>query len=212
MKNLVYKELGLSINKFFYLLPLLLGVLMFIPGWIFLLVFYYFFWISVPQIYGGYLQQGDYNFLAVLPIKRKDIVSSKIYALFILEGLHLVFAVVFGLIHIWIYGSWNFFFDLNLAFYGVGILLFGVFNLSFLPAYFKTAHFFGKPLIFATITTLIYGFVFEFGVAKFQFMRNIFEGQINVQVIAFIVTTILGVLLSLVALKISQKRMMELDL
>lgn len=212
MKNLVYKELGLSINKFFYLLPFILGALMFIPGWIFLLVFYYFFWITIPQIYGAYLAQGDYNFLAVLPIKRKDIATSKIYALFILEGLHLVFAIIFGIIHNLIYGSWNFFFDINLAFFGVGILLFGVFNISFLPAYFKTSHFFGKPLIIASITTLVYGFVFEFGVAKYQFMRDVFEGSITNQTIAFIVTTVLGIGLSILALRISQKRMMEIDL
>jgi len=212
MKNLIYKELNLSINKFFYILPVILGGLMFIPNWIFLLVFYYFFWISVPQIYGAYIQQGDYNFLSVLPIKRKDIVSSKAYALFIIEGLHLVLAIVFGLIHNWLYGSWNFFFDINIAFYGVGILLFGVFNISFLPAYFKTAHFFGKPLIYATIATIIYGFIFEFGVAKYQFMRDIFEGTLAIQTVAFVITTCLGVCLSMVALKISQKRMMEIDL
>ena len=212
MKNLIYKELNLSINKFFFLLPVILGGLLFIPNWIFLLVFYYFFWISIPQIYGAYIQHGDYNFLSVLPIKRKDIVSSKVYALFILELTHIVFAVIFGLIHNELYGSWNFFFDINLAFYGVSILLFGVFNITFLPAYFKTAHFFGKPLIYATIATIIFGFIFEFGIAKYQFMRDIFEGTLMVQTIVFIVATILGVLLSVVALKISQKRMMEIDL
>jgi hypothetical protein len=212
MKNLIYKELKLSINKFFFLLPVILGGLLFIPNWIFLLVFYYFFWISIPQIYGAYIQHGDYNFLSVLPIKRKDIVSSKVYALFILEFTHIVFAVIFGLIHNELYGSWNFFFDINIAFYGVSILLFGVFNITFLPAYFKTAHFFGKPLIYATIATIIFGFIFEFGIAKYQFMRDIFEGTLMVQTIVFIVATILGVLLSVVALKISQKRMMEIDL
>lgn len=212
MKNLIYKELSLSINKFFFLLPVILGGLLFIPNWIFLLVFYYFFWISVPQIYGAYIQHGDYNFLSVLPIKRKDIVSSKVYALFILEFTHIVFAVIFGLVHNQLYGSWNFFFDINLAFYGVSILLFGVFNITFLPAYFKTAHFFGKPLIYATIATIIFGFIFEFGIAKYQFMRDIFEGTLTVQTIVFIVAAILGVLLSVVALKISQKRMMEIDL
>ncbi|AUD62714.1 hypothetical protein BK010_03600 [Tenericutes bacterium MO-XQ] len=212
MKNLIYKELNLSINKFFFLLPVILGGLLFIPNWIFLLVFYYFFWISVPQIYGAYIQHGDYNFLSVLPIKRKDIVSSKVYALFILELTHIVFAVIFGLIHNGLYGSWNFFFDINLAFYGVSILLFGVFNITFLPAYFKTAHFFGKPLIYATIGTIIFGFIFEFGIAKYQFMRDIFEGTLMVQTIVFILAAVLGVLLSVVALKISQKRMMEIDL
>lgn len=212
MKNLIYKELSLSINKFFFLLPVILGGLLFIPNWIFLLVFYYFFWISVPQIYGAYIQHGDYNFLSVLPIKRKDIVSSKVYALFILEFTHIVFAVIFGLVHNQLYGSWNFFFDINLAFYGVSILLFGVFNITFLPAYFKTAHFFGKPLIYATIVTIIFGFIFEFGIAKYQFMRDIFEGTLMVQTIVFILAAVLGVLLSVVALKISQKRMMEIDL
>lgn len=212
MKNLIYKELGLSINKFFYLLPIALSALLFIPNWIFLLVFFYFFWITVPQIYGGYLQQGDYNLLSVLPIRRKDIATSKVYAIFILEGLHIVLAVIFGLVHLWIYGAWNFFFDINLAFFGIGILLFGVFNISFLPAYFKTAHFFGKPLIFASITTLIYGFVFEFGVARYQFMRDIFEGTIDVKIIVFTISVLLGVSLSFLALRSSQKRMMEIDL
>ena len=212
MKNLVYKELGLSINKFFYILPLFLSGLLFIPNWIFLLVFYYFFWITVPQVYGGYLQQGDYKLLSALPIKRKDIATSKVLSIFILEGLHIGLAVIFGLVHIWIYGSWNFFFDINLSFFGIGILLFGVFNISFLPAYFKTAHFFGKPLILASVTTLIYGFVFEFGVTKYQFMRDIFEGKISIQIIVFIVSALLGVFLSYLALKISQKRIVEIDL
>lgn len=212
MRNLVFKELRLSINKFFYLLPIVLGALMFIPNWIFLLVFYYFFWVSVPQIYGAYLQNGDYNFLSVLPIKRKDIVSSKVYALFTVEALHLVFAVIFGVVHNLLYGSWNFFFDLNLAFYGIGILLFGVFNLSFLPAYFKTAHFFGKPLIYATLTTIVVGFIFEFGVAKYQFMRDVFEGTLVVQSVVFVSAAVLGIILSIAALKISQKRMMVVDL
>jgi len=212
MKNLVYKEIGLSTNKFFYFLPFILGALFFIPNWIYLLVFYYFFWIAVPQIYGGYLQHGDYHLLSVLPIKKKDIATSKIFALFFIEALHLVFAIIFGLVHNWIYGSWNFFFDINLAFFGIGILLFGVFNISFLPAYFKTAHFFGKPLIFASITTLIYGFVFEFGIVKYQFMRDVFEGPVTSQLIAFFISALLGVTLSILALRISQKRIMAIDL
>ncbi|MCD4827116.1 MAG: ABC-2 transporter permease [Acholeplasmataceae bacterium] len=212
MKNLIYKELGLSINKFFYLLPIILGGLLFIPNWIFILVFFYFFWLSVPNIFGSYLQQGDYKLLSVLPIKRKDIATSKIYTMFMIEGLHLGIAVIFGFIHNWIYGSWNFFFDINLAFFGIGILLFGVFNISFFPGYFKTAHFYGKPLIFASITTLIYGFIIEFSVTKYQFVKDIFEGTIEMQAITFSITALLGVLLSYLALRISQKRMMEIDL
>lgn len=212
MKNLIYKELKLSIHRFFYILPLLLAALMFIPSWIYMLVFMYFFWISVPQIYGSYIAQGDYNFTSVLPIERKDIVTSKALAMFIVEGLHFGFAVIFGVIHNLIYGSFNIFFDINLAFFGVGFLLFGIFNIVFLPTYFRTAHFFGKPTIYATIATLLYGFVFEYGVIKYQFMRDIFEGSMNNQLIVFIVSVVFGVCLSLYAVKRAQHNFEKIDL
>jgi hypothetical protein len=212
MKNLIYKELTLSINKFFFFLPFVLAALMFIPNWIFTLVFMYFFWISVPQIFSAYLANADYQFSASLPVRRIDIVRSKSYALLILESLHIISAVIFGLIHNVIYGSWNFFFDINLAFFGVGMLMYAVFNIIFLPMYFKTAHFFGKATLYGTIATLIYGFIFEFGVAKYTFMRDIFEGNAVTQVIVFGITLGLTVILNFIAIKQSEKRFMRVDL
>ena len=212
MKHLVYKELKLSINRFFYVLPILLAALLLIPNWIFLLVFMYFFWISVPQIYSAYLAQNDYNFTALLPIQRKDIVTSKAYALFILEGIHILVAVVFAVIHVLLYGSGNLFMDLNLAFFGVAILLFGVFNVVFLPTYFRTAHYFGKPTIYGTIATLIYGFIFEFGAIKYQFMRNIFEGNLASQILPFVITVLLSVGLNIFAIKRSKINFEKIDL
>jgi len=212
MKNLIYKELTLSINKFFFFLPFVLAALMFIPNWIFMLVFMYFFWVSVPQIFSSYLANADYQFTSSLPVRRIDIVRSKSYALIILEGLHIISAVIFGLIHNVIYGSWNFFFDINLTFFGVGMLMYAVFNLIFLPMYFKTAHFFGKATLYGTIATLIYGFIFEFGVAKYAFMREIFEGNATTQLIIFGITLGLTVILNFIAIKQSEKRFMRVDL
>lgn len=214
MKHLLFKELQLSINKFFYFLPILLGVLMLIPGWIYVLVFMYFFWISIPQIYAAYNTNADYNFVTALPIRRKDIVAAKAYTIFILEALHVLFVVLFGLLHNVIYesGSWNFFFDINLAFFGVGILMFGLFNVVFLPLYFKTAHFFGKPTIYGVIVTLIYGFLVEFGVARYQFMRDIFEGSLVSQILPFMVMVILGIGLSVLAVKKAQSNFKHIDL
>jgi hypothetical protein len=212
MKNLIYKELTLSINKFFFIIPFVLAALMFIPNWIFTLVFMYFFWISVPQIFSSYLANADYQFSSSLPVRRKDIVLSKSYALMILEGLHIVSAVIFGIIHNAIYGSWNFFFDINLAFFGVGIQMYAVFNIIFLPMYFKTAHFFGKATLYGTIATLIYGFIFEFGVARYQFMRDLFEGNITTQIIVFCSTIGLAAILNFIAIKQSEKRFMRVDL
>ena len=212
MKNLIYKEFKLSISKFFIILPILLSALMFIPNWIFLLVFMYFFWISVPQIFSAYIANRDYNFTASLPIRRQDIVTSKAYSIFLLEAFHLVLGIIFGIAHNMIYGSWNLFMDINLSFFGIVILLFGVFNIVFLPAYFKTAHHFGKPAIYGTIATLIYGFIIEFSVAKWQFARDILEGSFLSQIIPFVVTAALGVTLSIVAVRKSKSNFMKIDL
>lgn len=157
MKNLVYKELTLSIHKFFYLLPVLLACLLMIPQWIYLIVFMYFFWISVPQIYSAYLAQQDYDFTTVLPVKKGDIALSKGYSLIILELIHIFLAVIVGVIHNLVYGSFNFFLDVSPAFFGYAFIMFALFNIIFLPLYFRTAYYFGKPLIYGIIAATIFG-------------------------------------------------------
>lgn len=161
MKNLIYKELSLSINKFFYILPILLAGLLMIPQWLFLLVFMYFFWISIPQIYSAYLAQQDYEFTTVLPVKKSDIAISKGLTMIILELYHIVLAVVFGVIHILLYGSFNIFLDISPAFFGYAFIMFGLFNIVFLPLYFKTAYYFGRPLIYAVVVACVFGLGLE---------------------------------------------------
>ena len=212
MKNLLYKELNLSIHKFYFILPIILGALMFIPYWIYSFVFMYFFWITIPQVFGSYNSNQDYNFIGALPVERKDIVNSKAMSIFILELLHVLFALVFGFIHNYVYELYNPFLDINLTFFGVGIGMFGVFNVIFLPLYFKSAHFFGKPLIYANIAILIYGFIFEFGAIRYQWVRDLLEGSFRSQILPFTLLTLMGVLLSLLAVKLSQMNFSKLDI
>lgn len=203
MRQLVYKELHLSINRFFFILPVLLGALMFIPNWIFSLVFMYFFWISMPQIFSGYIGQQDSSFTMMLPVSKKEIVLSKIYAIIILEATHLLIGAVFGIIHIWIYGSYNFFFDINVAFFGLIIIMFALFNLIFFPAFFKTGYYFGRPIIYGVIATLIFGFIMEFSIAKYQAVRDIFEGLLSTQFIVLIIGVVVALVMHVVTVKLA---------
>ena len=202
MKALLYKELKLSINKFFYILPFVLALLFFIPQWIFSLVFMYFFWISVSQIYSSYTAQRDYAFMAMLPVKKKDIVSSKVYAFFIVEGLHMGFGIIFAIANNLIYGSYNFFMDINLAFFGIAFVTFGIFNIIFLPLYFKTAYRFGKPVIYGTTATLLFAGFFEFASIKIPFIYNITEStEVITQLLVLISGLIISVSLNYIALR-----------
>lgn len=201
MRNLIYKELKITINKFFYILPLLLGLLMFIPGWIFTLVFMYFFWISISQIYSAYIAKGDHRFNEMLPVSKKEIVLSKIYTVYILEGLHFILGLIFGVFHNMIYGQWNFFFDINIAFFGHILLLFAIFNIVFLPMYFKTGYYFGKAVIYANIVVLIYAFIIEFSVTRYQAVMDILEGDISTQLIILGIGIIVSAILSYITIK-----------
>ncbi len=161
MKNLIYKELFLSVNKFFYILPILLAGLIMIPQWIYILVFMYFFWVSAPQIFSAYLAQQDYEFTTVLPVKKSDIAVSKGLTVIILELYHLILAVIAGIVHNLVYGSFNIFMNISPAFYGYVLIMFALFNLVYLPLYFKTAYYFGKPLIYGIIVATIFGIGLE---------------------------------------------------
>lgn len=201
MKNLVYKELHLSINKFFYVLPIVLALLMLIPQWIFTLVFSYFFWISISTIFSAYNAQEDNSFSSMLPVTKKDIVTSRIYSLFILEGIHLLTGLIVGIIHILLYGSANYFLDINVAFFGIVIGMYSLFNIIFLPLYYKTGYAFGRPLIYGAAAALIYAFIFEFSAIKFQVFRDIFEGDMVNQIIILGISIIIAILLNYITIK-----------
>lgn len=201
MKNLIYKELTLSINKFFYILPILLSLLLFIPNWLFLLIFMYFLWISVPQIYASYQTNKDNAFTLVLPVSRRDIAKAKGYTLIVLELYHILLAVIFGVIHNLIYGSTNFFFDVNPAFFGAAFIIFGVFNAIFLPQYFKTGYKYGKPIIIAIAVTTVLAAGTEILVGFYPWFTNIFEHQdIVIQILLLLGSTMIYIILNIVSI------------
>jgi len=206
MKDLVYKELRLSINKFFYVLPILLSALFFIPQWFFTLIFMYVFWIAIPQIYSAYIAQQDTNFVSMLPVTKSAVVQSKVIALMVIEMIHVVVGIVFAVIHNMLYTSYNFSLDPNIAFFGVVMFMYGIFNIAFLPYYFKTGYYFGKPTILGTVVTLLYAFVIEYSVIRFERVRLMFEGNTTSQFLILGVGVVGFILLTYLATMISKKR------
>ncbi len=212
MRNLLYKELTLTIHPFFYFLPLLLSLLFFIPQWFFTLVTMYFFWITVPNVFGSYNSQQDYHFISMLPVSKKDVVMSKSYAFILIELLHIILAVVFGLINNALYGTYNFSLDINLVFFGSIFLSFGVFNVLFLPAYFKTAYKFGLPVIYGVVGTLLFAIFLEFGTIVYSSVSNVTESSNMVLQFGLLfvgITFFIG--LSIIAIKKATKNFIAIN-
>lgn len=211
MRNLILKEFKLSIHSFFLLLPILLALLLFIPNWIFMLVFMYMFWISVPQIYAAYQFTHDYDFTVVLPVSKKDLVYSKGVSLIVLELYHVILVVITGIAHNMIYGSNNFFLDIQPSFYGYALIMFGIFNIIFLTGYYKTGYKYGMPLIHGIIVTLVYGLSLEL-LALFNSSARLFleNPDILYQVSVLLIGVVVFSLLSMLSLKLSYYKYLQI--
>ncbi len=205
MKNLLYKEITFSINKFFFVVPVIMSLLFFIPNWLFSIVVMYFFWVSVPQIINGYSAQLDYKFLSILPVTKKDIVSSKIIVFILIELTHILLAVVFGVIHNLVYGSDNLFMEINPAYFGAILIMLALFNIFLFPPYFKTAYKFGKPLIFASIVSFLFAGLFEVGAAAIPFMQYFLKSDnVLIQLVVLFIGIVLFFGLNLITINQSQ--------
>jgi ABC-2 type transport system permease protein len=154
MRNLIKKEFLINLHPIYLFIPLLAGLLMFIPQWIYTVAFLYYFWISVPNLFGSYNQQRDLIFTQMLPVRRSDIVTSRIGVSLLLQLLHLSLGIVFGILHNVVYGTFNFTMDINPAFFGIVFLIFAGFNLIFFPMYFKTGYRYGKGLLYGSVYTM----------------------------------------------------------
>ncbi|MBP1972910.1 hypothetical protein J2Z47_001117 [Cohnella thailandensis] len=141
----------------FFLFPLLMGALMLIPGWIYFIVLLYFCWITVPNIFYGFRSQNDLMFTAMMPVSKKDMVKARISVIVILELLHIVIAMLYGLITTRLYTNIDYyFFKPSPGFWGLCFVMLAIFNLTLIPMYYKTAYKFGSALIVSITSAMLF--------------------------------------------------------
>lgn len=206
MKNMLYKEFRLTIHPLFYL-SFLFGALLLIPQWPYLIALMYFLFTVVPNIFSTAKAQGDIDFSASLPVRRGDIVRSRILSIVIMEVLQVIVAAIFGAINIALYPQGNFIMDTNAAFFGIAFVMYGVHNIVLFPMFYKTAFKIGMPTIAAVAVSVLFAGVVEVAVQIVPVLK-VLDGALNTWVHY---ATLLGgivvfVLLSLLAAKISVKR------
>lgn len=177
MYNLLIKEIKLAVSPIFYILPFLSGALMLIPGWLYFIVPMYFLWITIPNVYGAYNSQNDIVFSVLMPVTKKDIVKSKVAVIVLLELFHLVIAFIFGLVSTHLYPNMYYiFFSPTLGFWGLCFVMMALFNIIFIPLYFKTAQKYGLPLIYGVLATLGFAAGAEWLGIVNTTVYNIFKG------------------------------------
>lgn len=175
MKNLLYKEFRLVINSL-YFLTVLFGALLLIPQWPYFLAMLYLFFFIVPNVFTNAKAINDTGFTMMLPIRKRDVVKARVISVATLELAQIVSAVPFAFLSMSFYPYGNMLIDANLAYLGFVFMMYGIFNVIFLPMYYKTAYKMGWALTFAITASVLFASAVEVLVAAVPAANHAFDG------------------------------------
>lgn len=138
MKNLVYKEFRLAAHPTNYMF-LSFAFMLLIPNYPYLVSFFYttlgIFFMCLSS-----RENHDLEYSLNLPVRKRDLVGARILTVCVFELLTIVATIPFAVLRCTVLntsanqaGSMP-----SLAFYGIAFLYFGIFNLAFFTAYYKS--------------------------------------------------------------------------
>lgn len=155
IKNLLFKELFFAVPLPVYLFCLT-GALALIPSYPAIVSTGYCF---LAIFISANIQRAnrDIEFTAVLPVRRNDIVIGKAAFVVVVQLMQLLIAGICAAIADYVISPGGNItgFDANLAFFGVVALGYGVFNVIYLPGFFKTGYKAGKPVLLGLFAFLL---------------------------------------------------------
>ncbi|MCI5819579.1 MAG: ABC-2 transporter permease [Acidaminococcus sp.] len=204
MKNIIYKELKLFVNPIAYFM-LLLSALLVIPSYPAIVGVSYSL-LSISICFNIARANNDNVFTAMLPIPRNDIVKGKHFSISFIELLQILTAVPFAVVSLFVTNkNGNIVgLDANLTYFGITFICYGVFNLVFMPWYFKTGYKAGIPMIVGVIAYCIVYVAAELLIG-FTNLKLYIDG-INVAYVGYrIIVLISGILFYIVTLIVSNK-------
>lgn len=176
MYNLLIKDLKLGVNPFFYVMPILTGALMLVPAWLYFVVFLYFCAMTIPGIFASFKTNNDLIFSTMMPVSKDDIVKARMSVIILLELLHIITAVFYGTINTRLYPDLMYYFlSPSIGFWGLSFVMLGVFNIIFIPMFYKTAYKYGAPTVAGIVGAVIFAAGAEWVTIKNTFLFDLFK-------------------------------------
>lgn len=155
MNNLLYKEFKLALHPSAYLfLPM--AAMLLIPSYPYFVAFFYQT-LGIFFIFLNGNTTNDLFFTALLPIRKKDSVAARFATVIILELAQIILAVPFAFLRHRINPTENFAgMDANPVLFGLVLVMFAIFNVVFLPGFYKTGYKTGLPFLIACAAMLLF--------------------------------------------------------
>lgn len=212
MLHLLYKEFRLSIHPLFFLI-LLCGTLLLIPQWVFFVAMMYILFIAVPNIFITGKAQNDLVFSVMLPVRKRDVVKSRILSIAILQILQILVAVPFAILNIKLYQAENFLLDPNFSFFGFVFAMYAVHNVVFFPLFYKTGYKIGIPSMAGIAAAVLFATTVEFSILFVPALKVLDGfGHLAPQLWLLSAGILFFVIINMVAYRISARRFTNIDL
>lgn len=154
MCKLLQKELRLAAHPTLYIF-MCMGALLLIPAYPYGVVFF-FSMMGVFQSTMYARETRDIYYSALLPIRKRDVVKSKLLVTVFAQLGQLLLSLPFAFLRTLYLPEGNpVGIEANVAYYGFGLMIFGVFNFVFYTQFFKTAYKAGAALLTALVPTVL---------------------------------------------------------
>lgn len=215
MKNLLMKEFRLSMHPSTPLM-LLLSAMVFIPNYPFVVIFFY----TTMSVFFTCLsgrENRDIAYSLALPAAKRDIVRARIWFAVIAELAQLLIMLALIPLAQKVNPAGNQGgLDANLALVGLGLVVYGVFNLVFFTLYYKDVHKVGMPFVVSGIVMLVLTALDIMSTYAVPFVRDVLDtpdfSHLGAKLAAVAVGAAVFVLLTLVSCRIGEKRFIAQDL
>ena len=154
LRDLIYKELRLNWHPGQWLF-LFLACLLLIPEWLYYIAFLYIF-IMLMVVVQSDKANGDLIFTALLPVRKKDVVTARTWTIVGWQLVYMAVAAVCAVIRLRFYPMNNSScMNTNLAFFGSVFVMFGIFNAIFIAGTYKRPYRMLWPLLGGAIIAMV---------------------------------------------------------
>ena len=195
---------------------LLLGTMVLIPNYPYLVAFFY---VTLSLFFTclNARENNDAVFSLSLPVKKADLVRSRILFTCIIELFSILLTAPFTVLSAKIAPQGNAAgMDANMVLLGQGLLLFGLFNLVFFTSYYKDISKVGVPFVTASVVSFVLVGADVCLCYAVPYVKNVLDTPGFVNAAPKAVCLISGALsfaaLTLLSYKISTKRFLKLDI
>jgi hypothetical protein len=215
MSNLLRKEFKLAVHPTSFIF-LLLAPMLLIPNYPYYVAFFY----QTLGVFFTFMNgntTNDVTFTTLLPVRKRDAVKARVITVVVCELLQIVVSIPFAFLRNTLIPVPNAAgMEANAALFGLSLVMLGLFNLVFLPGFYKTAYKTGGPYVWACAAMSVFVILAELVIQLTPALKTALDtvnpAYLPQQMSVLAAGVVLFGILTALASKLSIERFEKLDL